>query len=192
MMSAAFSSKRGSFQSRDARRDRGTAAAPDRVGPAPGSHGGHVAIQSVRFQARLCPHTLYGGLAQSQRLRHLPARPMRRTIRGFLLRLACDPGLHLRVRHARLTAFVSRIEPVQSFLFKSLLPSGNRRCTGLQRSHNVAVGSSFRQRQDQPRAKHVPGRQRPRSRPFIQLVSLFVGQSQHELIPSHDYQTDQN
>ena len=28
--------------------------------------GGHVAVQPVRLQSRLCPHALHGGLAQSQ------------------------------------------------------------------------------------------------------------------------------
>ena len=36
---------------------------------------------------------------------------MRRTIGGLLLRFTRNLGLHRRISHARLTAFVARIEP---------------------------------------------------------------------------------
>ena len=49
---------------------------------------------------------------------------MRRTIAGFLLRFARDLGLHRRIRHTRLTAFVVWIEARYSLFFKSLLPTG--------------------------------------------------------------------
>ena len=80
--------------------------------------GGHVTVQPVRLQSFMRSYALHGGLTQPQRFRQLPAGPMSRTIRGFLFRLARNPGLHLRVRYARMAPFVSRIEPGQPFFFK--------------------------------------------------------------------------
>ena len=69
--------------------------------------GCHIAIQPVRLQSHLRPHPMHGGLAQSQRRRHLAARPMRRPVSGLLLRLARDASLQRRICDARLAAFVA-------------------------------------------------------------------------------------
>src|ERR1700719_551465 len=75
---------------------------------------------------------------------------MRRTIAGFLLRFTRDLGLHRRVRHTRLTAFVAWIEARYTLFFKSLLPTGNRGCRGIQRRHDLAVSLSVHQCQNEP------------------------------------------
>jgi hypothetical protein len=127
---------------------------------------GHVAIQPVRLQACLRPHTLHGRLAQPQRLRHLAAGPMRRSIRRLLLCLACDPRLHRRIGNAWLTALVTRIEPRHCLFFEPLLPARDSGSGGAQASHDLGVGRTISQRQNQPRAEDISGGQRARLRPL--------------------------
>ena len=107
------------------------------------------------------------------------------TILRSLLRLAGNPGLHPRVRDPRLTALVPRIESVQAFLFESLLPAGDCRCSRVQRCHDLAIGLTIRQSPDEPGSQYVTCRQGPRRGPPVQLAPLFVGQLQHRVIPSH-------
>ena len=99
---------------------------------------------------------------------------MRRAVGRFLLSLSRDSRLHLGVRHPWLTAFVARIETGHSFLFKTPLPTGDRRRRGLQGFHDLAVSLTIGQRQDQTCPEHITGGQRPRLRPLAQLAPLFI------------------
>ena len=58
---------------------------------------------------------------------------MRASVSGFLLCLARDASLHRRIGHARLTALVPRVQPVDPVWLKPLLPARDRRSRGLQR-----------------------------------------------------------
>jgi hypothetical protein len=117
---------------------------------------------------------------------------MRRTIAGFLLRFTRDLGLHRCIRNTRLTAFVAWIEARYTLFSKSLPPTGNRGCRGIQRRHDLAVNLAVYQCQNEPSPEYFSGRQSSRGGPLTQLVSLFIGHCQHKLIPSHDYPTDQS
>ena len=107
--------------------------------------GGHVAVQPMLLQPRLRPHPLHGRLAEPQRIRHLPARPMRGTIGRLLLRLARDAGLHHRSSHAWLTTFVTRVQTRHPLFFKTLLPARYRECGRLRALHDLAVTSAIGQ-----------------------------------------------
>src|SRR6267378_3749897 len=101
MMSAAFSSNRGSSEA--------------------------IAIQAVRFQTCLRPYALHGRFADAERFGHLAARPVRAAVGGFLLRPARDARLHLGGRDARLAAFVAWIEARDPFLLEALFPTRDSR-----------------------------------------------------------------
>ena len=154
--------------------------------------GSHVAIQPMRLETRLRPYSLHRGLTHPQRLGHLPARPMRRTVGWLLLCLAGDPGLCGRIRNTRLAAFVPRIQTLDSVFFKTPLPARNSGSRRLQRLHDAAIAGAVHQSENQPRSEYVTSRQRAGRCPRTQLAPLFLCNRQHCLMPSHNYQTDQN
>jgi hypothetical protein len=144
----------------------------------------------MRFQACLRPHTLHGRLADAERFGHLAARPVRAAVGGFLPRPARDARLHLGGRDARLAAFVAWIEARDPILLEALFPTRDGRSRRAQAAHDLDVGLAVGQRQNQPGAEDITGRQCARLRPLSQLHSLFVGYLQQLSILSHNNETD--
>ena len=75
----------------------------------------------------------------------------------------------------RLATFVAWIEARNPVLLEALFPTRDGRSGRAQAAHDLGVGRAVSQRQNQPCAEDITGRQRARLRPLSQLHSLFVG-----------------
>src|SRR5260370_7480490 len=84
---------------------------------------GHVAFQTVRFQASLFPDTMYGVLTDVKRHRQFAATPMGGTIARLLPRGSQNPGPQSGCQYAGRLPGMKGVEPIEPILKKTLLPS---------------------------------------------------------------------
>ena len=65
---------------------------------------GHVAFETVRFQARFLPHAMHGLFADAERSGQFAATPVRRPVARFSPRGRQDAGAQSRSQHTGLLA----------------------------------------------------------------------------------------
>ena len=146
---------------------------------------GHVSVQPMRFQLRLHPHALHRRFAHSQHLGQFSASPMGAAVGRLLQGAAQDASLHGRCHHSRSAALVPWLETLDPVLFKASAPAGDRGRTRIQLFFDLAVTQSIRERQNQPRTKHITRRQGARLRPAHQFFPFVVGEDEQVAILCH-------
>ena len=142
----------------------------------------------MRLQSCLRPNSLHRRFAHTKGSCHLPARPLRTAVVGFLLCLAQHASLHRRCHTSRTTASLMRLKAGDPSPFEACLPACDRRSRSAQLAFDTAVTLTIGERQNQSCTEYIPSRQCPRLRPAGQFFTLLVGQLQSS-IASHSNPT---
>lgn len=137
---------------------------------------GQVTLQAMGFEASFFPEPMHSVLADSQRGRQFAATPMRGTVAGLLAGGRQNPSPQSRRQNRGLLPGMIGVEPVEPAFEKALLPTDDRRCTGLQPALDGVEGSSFCQHQDELGAKDVARRQGTRLSDAAEFRTLVAGE----------------
>lgn len=83
---------------------------------------GHVAFETVRFQAGFLPNAMHGVFADTQRGGQFAATPVRRPVAGFSARGGQDTGAQSRSQHTGHLAGMMGVQSLESVVPEALLP----------------------------------------------------------------------
>lgn len=120
---------------------------------------GHVAFETVWFQAGFLPNAMHGVFADAQRGGQFAATPVRRPVAGFSARGGQDTGTQGRSQHTGHLAGMIGVQSLQPVVPKALLPANDSGRRSLELSLDGVERRAFRQHQNQLGTKHISGGQ---------------------------------
>src|SRR6266849_851206 len=106
---------------------------------------GHVALETVRFQAGFLPNAMHSVFADAQRGGQFAATPVRRPVAGFSARGGQDTGAQSRSQHTGHLAGMIGVQSLESVVPEALLPANDSGRRSLELSLDGVERRAFRQ-----------------------------------------------